>query len=93
MKQIGNITPKRYERDRFAGEKKRGGSGSDRRTHVTTLQVGQEFNVTIEDLGHNGDGFVHIDDYTVFVRNTMKGEAVKIKLKKIKDTIAFADRI
>jgi len=88
-----NISPKRYERDRFAGEKKRGNSGSDRRTHVTTLQVGQEFNVTIEDLGHTGDGIVHIDSYTVFVPNTEKGEEVRIKLKKIKDTIAFADRL
>jgi predicted RNA-binding protein with TRAM domain len=83
----------RMERTGFAGEKRRGGSGSDKRSHVSTLQVGQEFDVKIEKLGHKGDGMVSIEGMTVFVKNVDEGEEVKIKIKKVMDTIAFADRL
>lgn len=93
MSPMQKSTVHRYERDRYANEKQKGQSGSQKRGHVHTLQTGQEYDVTIEILGHNGDGLCHVDDYTVFVPNTEKGEKVRIRIKKVKDTIAFADRL
>ncbi|MBN2367869.1 TRAM domain-containing protein [Candidatus Woesearchaeota archaeon] len=83
----------RIERDTYANETRRAGSGSQKRSHVTGLQVGQEFDVEITELGHNGDGMVSIEGYTVFIRNTETGDKVRVKIKKVKDTIAFADRL
>jgi predicted RNA-binding protein with TRAM domain len=82
---------KRMQRDMFAATG-RGESGAQRRTHVPEIHVGEEFDVTIEDLGHNGDGFVMLEGFTVFVKNTVKGEKVKIKIKKVMKTVAFAER-
>jgi predicted RNA-binding protein with TRAM domain len=82
---------KRMQRDTYATPG-RGQSGSQRRTHAPAIHVGEEFDVTIEDLGHNGDGFVKIEGFTVFVKNTVKGEAVKIKIQKVLNTVAFAER-
>lgn len=83
----------RHERAQFVGEKRKGGSGSDKRSHVHSIVKGQEYDVVIQELGHNGDGIVHIEEYTIFVPNTEVGEEVKIKIKNVKETIAFADRI
>lgn len=83
---------KRMQRDTYSATK-RGDSGSTRRTHVSEIHKGEEFDVTIEDIGHNGDGFVKIEGYTVFVKNTKKGEQVKIKVLKVMNTIAFAERL
>lgn len=83
----------RRERDRFAGEKRRADSGSQKRSHVTAIQKGQEYDVTIEEMGHNDDGIAKVEGYTVFVKNTEKGEKVRIKIKNVKETVAFADRI
>ena len=66
---------------------------SEKREHVSTLQKGNDFDVTIEEMGHNGDGIAKIEGFTVFVKNTKLGEKVKIKIKKVKNTIAFADRL
>jgi predicted RNA-binding protein with TRAM domain len=83
----------RMQRDTYAGTKPRADSGSQRRTHVTSLTKGEEFDVTISEMGHNGDGICKIDNYTVFVRNTVLNEKVRIRLVKVKDTIAWADRL
>ena len=84
---------KRMERTRFADEKRREGSGSQKRSRMPEIHVGEEFDVTIEKLGHKGDGIVKINNYMVFVKNTESGEDVKIKIKHVKDTIAFAERL
>lgn len=84
---------KRFERDQFAGERRRGGSGSQRRMHRPEIEVGQEFDVTIESVGHKGDGIAKIEGFTVFVKNTEQGEQVRIKMTKVLDTVGFADRL
>lgn len=84
---------KRHERARFMGEKKKGESGSQKRGAKPTLEVGNEFDVKIEQLGHNGDGMVNIEGYTVFIKNVSVGEEVKIKITQVKKTIARAIRL
>lgn len=86
-------TTHRFERHQFANDERKANAGSDKRSHVTSLIQGQEYDVIIEDIGHNGDGFVKLEEYTVFVPNTEKGESVRIKILKVKDTVAFAQRI
>jgi len=83
----------RRERHQFANEERRGGSGSQRRRPVPEIEAGQEHDVVIEAMGHKGDGIAKIDGFTVFVKNTEKGEQVRIKIKKVLETVAFADRI
>lgn len=83
----------RLERNKFFGEKRKSGNGSQKRSRVTEIQKGQEFDVKIEELGKQGDGMVKIDSYTVFIRNVEIGNEVKIKIKKVLDTVAFADRL
>ncbi len=87
------VQAKRYERASYAGEKKKPGSGSAKRSHMTEIQKGQEFDVTIDKIGHKGDGMATVEGYTVFVKNAEKGEQVRIKIKNVKETLAFADRI
>jgi predicted RNA-binding protein with TRAM domain len=84
---------KRHERARFIGEKKKGQSGSQKRGAKPLLEVGNEFDVKIEQLGHAGDGLVKIDGYTVFIKNVSVGEEVKIKITQVKETIARAIRL
>ena len=83
----------RSERTSYANNKRKSGSGSQKRSPVHTLQKGNEFDVKIEKLGHNGDGMISIEGYTVFVKNVDVGEQVKIKLTKVLDTIAHAVRL
>lgn len=90
---LGDFGNGRRERSSFSGERKRGNSGSDNRSHVSTLQVGQEYDVTVEKLGHKGDGMVSVEGMTVFVKNVELGENVRIKIYKVMDTIAFGERI
>ena len=87
-------TPRnRMERTSFPGQNKKPGSGTDKRGYAPSIHKGEDFTVTIEELGHNGDGIVHIEGYTVFVKNTEVGEEVTIKIKEVRETIAFAERL
>jgi predicted RNA-binding protein with TRAM domain len=70
-----------------------GYGNSEKRSHVTSIQAGQEFEVSVDALGHNGDGMVKIEGYTVFIKNTQVGDKVRVKITKVKETIAFADRL
>ena len=44
----------------------------------------QEYIVEIIDNGYQAEGIAKIDDYTVFIPNTIKGEKVKNDTKDIK---------
>ncbi len=87
------VVMKRGERDRYANDKKRkADKGSQKRGAAPSIHVGEDFDVKIEEIGHNGDGVVKIEGYTVFVKNTEVGEEVKIKINKVLRTIAWATR-
>lgn len=84
---------KRMERSSYPKTKKKSSTGSQKRGRMPELQMGNEFDVEIKELGHNGDGMVKIEGFTVFVSNVSVGEKVKIKIVKVKDTIAWAKRL
>lgn len=86
-------THKRFERDTFVNETRRPDSSSSQRSHVTKINSGQEYDVIIEGISNSRNGYCHIDEYKVFVKNTEIGEKIRIKLKQVKGTVAYADRI
>lgn len=49
-----------------------------------------ELTVEIEDLGSSGEGIGKVDGYTLFVKDTVIGDVVKVKLMKVKKNYAFA---
>ena len=47
----------------------------------------------ITDMDYEGLGIAHHDNYTIFVRDALKGEVVKARVEKVSKTIAFAKAI
>ena len=50
----------------------------------------QEVELIIEDLGASGEGIGKVDGFTVFVKDTVIGDVVRVKLTKVKKNYAFA---
>ena len=50
----------------------------------------QELELLIEDLGASGEGIGKIDGFTIFVKDTVIGDRVKVGLTKVKKNYAFA---
>jgi translation initiation factor 2 subunit 2 len=57
------------------------------------LVEGETYDVRIDAVGSKGDGIAKKDKYTIYVPNTIKGDTVKIKIKKITGNLAFAEVI
>ncbi|WP_292463117.1 translation initiation factor IF-2 subunit beta [Methanolobus sp.] len=57
------------------------------------IEEGKEYEVHIDAVGSKGDGIAKVDKYTIFVPGAAKGQAVKIKVKRLSGTLAFAEKI
>jgi len=57
------------------------------------LVEGETYDVRIEAVGSKGDGIAKKEKYTIYVPGAVKGDIVKIKIKKITGNLAFADFI
>ena len=55
------------------------------------VNVGDELDVTIEEMSRRGDGLVRVQGYVVFVPNAKKGDNVKIKIVKVRPSFAVAE--
>jgi predicted RNA-binding protein with TRAM domain len=55
------------------------------------LNVGDTYDIMIEDVGREGDGLARIEGFVVFVPNTKKGDNVKIRISKVSRRVAFAE--
>lgn len=53
------------------------------------LEKNQEYEMSIEDMGNEGEGIGHIAGAAVFVKDTVPGDVVRIKLIKVKKNYAF----
>lgn len=58
-----------------------------------SLKEGETYEVRIEAVGRKGDGIAKKDKYTIYVPGTVKGDIVKIKIKKITGNLAFSEFI
>ncbi|AFV24295.1 translation initiation factor IF-2 subunit beta [Methanolobus psychrophilus R15] len=57
------------------------------------IEEGKEYEVHIDAVGSKGDGIAKVDKYTIFVPGAAKGQAVKIKVKRLSGTLAFAEKV
>ena len=53
------------------------------------MEKNQEFDITIEDFGDNGEGIGRIDGMAVFVKDTVPGDEARIKIVKAKKNYAY----
>ncbi len=60
---------------------------------VEAIVEGETYEVRIDAVGSKGDGIAKKDKYTIFVPGVVKGDVVKVKIKKITGNLAFADFI
>ena len=59
---------------------------------ATTLEEGNTYEIQIESVGSKGDGIAKFDKFTIFVPGAIKGQVLKIKIKKISGFLAFAEK-
>jgi predicted RNA-binding protein with TRAM domain len=55
------------------------------------VNVGDEFDATVEGVGEKGDGFIRKDGFVLFVQNVKKGDQVRIKVNKVLKKVGFAE--
>ena len=55
------------------------------------INVGEEYDVKIEDVGRDGDGIARIEGFVVFVSGAKLGDEVKIKINSTRRNFGFAD--
>ena len=65
----------------------------DNRHNSAPVNVGEEYDVKIEDMGRSGDGIAKVEGYIIFVPNTKKGQEVKIKITETKRNLGFAELV
>src|SRR5262245_21382278 len=57
---------------------------------MSSIQAGQEHQVTIDSLTHGGSGMATLDGIPVFVPNAIPGKMLTVVLTKVKDRYAEA---
>ncbi|WP_407354865.1 translation initiation factor IF-2 subunit beta [Methanolobus sp. WCC5] len=58
-----------------------------------SVEEGKEYDVRIDAVGSKGDGIAKMDKFTIFVPGAAKGETLKIRIKRISGTLAFAEKV
>ena len=58
--------------------------------HRSFMTVSYTHLVTIEDIGVTGEGIGKIDGYTLFVKDTVIGDVVEVKIMKAKKNYGYA---
>lgn len=57
------------------------------------MNVGQEIDVIIDDVGSRGDGITRIQGFLVFVPETKVGERLKVKIVSVGRKFAIAEKM
>lgn len=76
----------------------RGGGGGGFRSHgdfdkPKPVKIGEEYDVTITDVGAKGDGITKVENFIVFVNGGRKGEKCRIRIKEVANKFAIADKV
>ncbi|MDG6242946.1 MAG: translation initiation factor IF-2 subunit beta [Methanolobus sp.] len=58
-----------------------------------SVEEGKEYDVRIDAVGSKGDGIAKMDKFTIFVPGAAKGDTLKIRIKRISGTLAFAEKV
>ncbi|MGB8160783.1 MAG: TRAM domain-containing protein [Nitrososphaeraceae archaeon] len=78
--------PRRYEKDEKKGNHF-GGSKAPR----APISVGEEYIVTIEEIGKEGTGVAKIRGVSILVNNTNPGDKAMIRITKVGRTYVLAE--
>ena len=54
------------------------------------INVGEEHDVKIEDVGRDGDGIARIEGFVIFVKGAKVDDEVKIRINSTRRNFAFA---
>ena len=55
------------------------------------VEVGNEYDVKIEDTGRTGDGIARIDGFVIFIPEAKVGQEVTIKINATRRKFAFGE--
>ncbi|MDL2270785.1 TRAM domain-containing protein [Methanobrevibacter sp. OttesenSCG-928-I08] len=55
------------------------------------VEVGEEYDVKIEDTGKSGDGIAKVEDFVIFVPGTKVGQEVKVKVNAVRRNFSFGE--
>ncbi len=63
----------------------------ERRGPISPVNVGDVYDVKIEDVGREGDGIARVEGFVVFVPNTKKGDNVRVRISKVSRRVGFGE--
>jgi predicted RNA-binding protein with TRAM domain len=75
------------------GRPRFGGGGRGGYDMPKPIKVGEEYDVTIDEVGSKGDGIARIKNFVVFVAGAKKGEKIKIKITEVMSRFAIAEKV
>jgi 23S rRNA (uridine2552-2'-O)-methyltransferase len=64
-----------------------------KRRLTAPVRAGDELEVTIDDVGSEGDGIAKVDGFTLFVPGTEAGETVDVRVTDVKPRFGFAETL
>ncbi len=80
----------RYDKRGFG---RSGGFRKKRYNLPKPVDVGEEYDVEITEIGSKGDGIARIKNFIIFVSGANKGEKVRIKITDVMNRFAVAEKI
>jgi predicted RNA-binding protein with TRAM domain len=57
------------------------------------VEVGKEYEVSIEDIAREGDGIARVEGFVIFVPDTKVGDSAKIEIDKVMRRFAIGHKI
>ena len=85
----------RFERRGFGGRRFGGGGRSDfggGRDTPKPVNVGEEYDVEISEVGSKGDGIARVKNFVVFVNGAKQGEKAHIKITSVSNRFATGEK-
>jgi len=64
-----------------------------KRRLTAPVRAGDELEVTVDDVGAEGDGVAKVDGFTLFVPGTEAGERVTVRVTDVKPRFGFAETV
>ena len=73
----------------------RGQEGSSAGGFETTapVEVGKEYEVSIEDIAREGDGIARVEGFVIFVPDTKVGDSAKVQIDKVMRRFAVGHKV
>lgn len=55
------------------------------------VEEGDEYVVDVEDIGDEGDGIAHVEDFVVLVPDAKLGDQVRVRIENVQDDFAVGE--